>query len=273
MICLARDGSILVDDEVVCRVEIPDIELVSKIDSLGEGFVLAKGRCQIRAGEEPPLNAWIIDAGGRIEVAFHAGDGIEEILTDQSGDIWIGYFDEAFIMAARVRELRGQRKPLGEGERMAMPLPGLIRWSADGEPRWYAQLAPVRLDWVDCYALNVGRRKVWAIPYPGFPVAEIDRDGIRVARRSPIRFPSAIAVSGRNFLFLTGDDIPGHYDCVPASVEDGELVAGEPVPLLLPDGSRPTAWATRRVCRDDRIWLRFGETWYVLSVSDCGPLR
>jgi hypothetical protein len=45
------------------------------------------------------LNARIIGPDDATRISFHAGDGIEHLLTDRNGTIWTGYFDEVSICA------------------------------------------------------------------------------------------------------------------------------------------------------------------------------
>lgn len=87
------DATLVVSDgtdghETVVR----DLDLrFPKIDTLGGGFVLAATRCRMPSGPaattveeleaEVPRNALVIDAAGDTTAAFHAGDGIEQLLS------------------------------------------------------------------------------------------------------------------------------------------------------------------------------------------------
>ncbi|WP_372672235.1 hypothetical protein [Amycolatopsis kentuckyensis] len=242
IIALSADGDLLVDGTSCGRVAEPG--RFHKIDAAGEGFVLVDSRCRIRPGFEPPRNGRVLDGAGRVVAAFHAGDGIEDLVTGPAGEIWISYFDEAVI-----------------GDRHH---PGLIRWTAAGEPAWWAVDDPIRLSWMDCYALNVGERRTWAVPYTEVPLVEVGGDGIRSVRRCPISRVRGVALSGAEAIFLALAGQPGGYfhHLVPARLTADEVVPEPPVSLDVPDGGTLQRW----VCRGDRMWLQFGDTWYVLGL-------
>ncbi|MBR7833330.1 hypothetical protein KDL01_08635 [Actinospica durhamensis] len=276
--------AVVIDGGDRYEVEIHGLDLrFPKIDTLGDGFVLAAARCTMPSGPaartfeeleaEIPHNARVIGADGGTTCTFHAGDGIEDLMTDAAGDIWIGYFDEASICAL----LPGRRARLADGSRpqhrATMSTPGLIRWTSAGEPAWYAlsdRSGP--RSWVDCYVLNVGREYTWAYPYTGFPLVEIDKKGVRCVRRTPVDFATGIMVDGGTLAFVASaggrTKTPGHYTVTLAHTDGGPIEATGESPLLLPDGSRPRVWAKRTVCRDGRMWMQFEDpsTWYVIEV-------
>ncbi|GIG93269.1 hypothetical protein [Plantactinospora endophytica] len=156
-----------------------------------------------------------------------------------------------------------------------MSLPGLIRWTATGDPAWYAiqdgYSSPS--GWVDCYALNVGARRVWAYPYPGFPLVEIDQRGVRCVRRTSVRSASGVIVADDRVAFIAGQGrgpgAAGNYLVTFARIIDGPVETTTTTPLLLPSGQRPTTWARRTVCRDNRMWMQFDDerTWYTLDIE------
>lgn len=152
IIALSADGDLGVDGTSCGRVSGPG--RYPLIDAAGEGFVLVNARCRIRPGFEPPHNGRILDGTGRTVTAFHAGDAVEALVTGPTGEIWTSYFDEASILD-------------GGAERHH---PGLIRWTAEGEPTWLAIDDSVRLPWMDCYVLNVAERRTWAVPYTEVPL-------------------------------------------------------------------------------------------------------
>ncbi|MCR6486505.1 hypothetical protein M8542_27120 [Amycolatopsis sp. OK19-0408] len=239
VIALYADGGLLVDGTSCGRVAEPGRHPM--IDASGDGFVLANSRCRIRPGAEAPRNGRILDGAGQVVTAFHAGDGIEEVVTGPTGEIWISYFDEASILDGGLRSH-----------------PGLIRWTAAGEPAWRVRHDP-GLYWMDCYALNVGERRTWAVPYPEVPLVEVGADGLRSVRASPVRSVLGVAVSGADALFLLHHG--GEFSTRTARLRDDEVVADDPRPLVAPGG-----WTGRRVSRGDRMWLQFGDTWYVLGL-------
>lgn len=274
---------VVTDGSEVHEVQLPVLDLhFPRIDSLGSGFVLAAARCRMPSGppavtfdaleREIPHNALIVGEDGTPLTTFHAGDDVQHLLTDKHDNIWTGYGDEAVVCA----QLPASRRPARRSATMRQPaprttmsMPGLIRWTRDGSPAWYATFDPIGPgSWVDCYALNIGADRTWAYPYTGFPLVEIDASGIRWTRRTPIHFASAVLIDGDNAAFVAADTgsskIPGHYTVTRTQGQNGVL---EPVAsdlLLLPDGTRPEAWARRTACRGDRAWLQFHDqrTWY-----------
>lgn len=122
------------------------------IDALPDGgFVIADARRHRGDGEQ----VQVFGPPGRASCAFAVGDGIEHFLTDEAGTLWVGYFDEGIIY-----------DPLSA--------PGLRSWSSAGVPLTQGAAGPI----LDCYALNVDRRAVWACPHPGgFPASGLPASG------------------------------------------------------------------------------------------------
>jgi hypothetical protein len=114
--------------------------------------------------------------------------------------------------------------------------------------------------------------QVGVSPYTGFPLVEIDGQGVRSVRRTPVRSASAVVTAGDRSAFLaaTGKhpQTPGVYELTIACHTGGPIEAVSSTPLLLPDGTRPRNWAWRRACRDNRMWLQFDDpfTWYVIEI-------
>jgi hypothetical protein len=192
-------------------------------------------------------------------------------MTDRAGNIWTGYGDEASIYAQHLINT-----PMGwtpRPHRMTVFNPGLVRWTAAGEPDWYAAFDPsCPSRWFDCYALNVGAHRTWAYPYSGFPLVEIDQRGIRCVRRTPVCSASGVIVADHDVAFIARDgdhpQTPGHYTVTFARSDDGPVEATTTAPLLMPDGNRPGTSAPREVCRDNQMWMQFADphTWYVIEI-------
>jgi hypothetical protein len=271
---------VVMDGDDITEVVLSDLDLrFSEIDVLGDGFILAAARCRMPTGPaaatvaeleaQIPHNARILAADGSTRTTFHAGDGIEQLMTDRAGNIWISYFDEASICAPHLATQHRGQPP----QRFTMSMPGLIRWTADGDAAWYAvHDANGPASWVDCYALNVGVDRVWAYPYTAFPLVEIDRNGVRCVHRTPVRSASGVAVAGERVAFVAGQGhgakAAGRYLVTFAQIVDGPVEATTTANLLLPTGRRPRTWARRKVCRDNKIWMQFDDerTWYVLAL-------
>jgi hypothetical protein len=91
-------------------------------------------------------------------------------------------------------------------------------------------------------------------------------------RRTSVRSAGAVIVAGHDVAFPASHGphprTPGEYTVTFARTDDGPVEATATAPLLLPDGSRPNAWARRTVCRDNRMWLQSDDphTWYVIEI-------
>lgn len=193
------------------------------------GFVLADARSD--TGDD---QVQVFDALGRPSSAFRVGDGIQHLLTDASGDLWIGYFDEGVL-----------------GDRLSAP--GVRRWSSTGEPLWTYSPGPGARHIVDCYALNVDRRAAWVYPYTDFPLLEV-RDGrpTRV-RTSPVRSAHGILVHGERVAFF-GGSLDAHDRLVTGRLTDTTVDPLETTRLTRPDG---TPLGRRRVvCRGSRLYVQ-----------------
>lgn len=194
------------------------------------GFVLANARS--RHGED---HVQVFDALGRPSPAFRIGDAIEDLLVDEAGDLWVGYFDEGVY---------------GDDE---LSRPGLRRWSSTGDPLWEHKPGSGYGPISDCYALNVGTRAVWACPYRDFPLLEIRDDRVVRARENPVKGASGFAVHADRVVFFApyGDDHGLLVDCriTPNAVRpvaEGRLISADGGEI----GRR------RVVCRGPRIYVQ-----------------
>lgn len=235
-------------------------QLFNEIDTFGDGVVLGAARVPLaRADDEScldpvpeeelrlTLNVKLFDGGGNQTGAFYAGDGIEQLLTDPQGRIWISYFDEASYWS---------RNP--DGTRSYRFMVGLARWDNVAAAPW---LAPNhtgnRVVWCDCYALNVGRTVVYACPYTDFPLVELDASGVRSVTSNPITRCNGLAVSGSTLAFL---DQHRHGNAIAWQIRracrrDTVITETGRQTLVLPDGRPPRGWARGKIGRDATLWL------------------
>jgi hypothetical protein len=108
-----------------------------------------------------PNNAQIVDVSGDVLEAFHAGDGVEDVQTTGSGEIWISYFDEGIF--------RGD--DLGQGGLVCLDDAGRQRFSFN-QLATAADLPPI----YDCYALNVASDDdVWLHYYDAFQLVHLHK--------------------------------------------------------------------------------------------------
>jgi hypothetical protein len=214
------------------------------IDALPDGgFVLADVR---RATRDDQVQ--VFDALGRPSWHFRVGDGIEHLLADESGDLWVGHFDEGVV-----------------GDRLSEP--GVRRWSSTGTPLWAYRPSADADHVLDCYALNVDRRAAWVYPYTGFPLIEV-RDGrVTRVRKTPVRYAHGVVVHGEQVAFFGGVR-EAHDRLVTGTLTETAVEPGTETRLTHPDGA---ALGRRRViCRGSRLYVQpepFTE-WLLLDIGD-----
>ncbi|WP_406864024.1 hypothetical protein ABZO31_27765 [Streptomyces sp. HUAS MG47] len=211
----------------------------AKLDALPDGgFVVAASR----SSRDEERQVQVFDALGRESWNFRVGDAIEHLLVDESGALWVGYFDEGIF-----------------GDPLSAP--GLRRWSVHGEALWtYDWRANGEIS--DCYALNVHGTDAWACTYHLFALLEVrSGPGTTAAHRNTIRGATALAVHGDRIAFLDR-----------ALLRTAELTDGEARPLITSGLTRPDGSPVGRrrvVSRGPRIYVQAEPrtAWNVLDIS------
>jgi hypothetical protein len=165
----------------------PTRELYHYVQPLPESnWLLVRGRAE----NDQDANAHVFDDVGRLLRSFPAGDGIQDVQTDESGQIWISYFDEGVF---------GDTS-LGRN--------GLVCLDDSGKLLFDFQRIPhecVR-SMADCYALNVcSAHEAWLCYYTDFPLVKLADFGLaNVWLRQPISGSPAFAVLDDSVLFAGG---------------------------------------------------------------------
>ncbi|MFE7761502.1 hypothetical protein [Streptomyces sp. NPDC057438] len=201
-----------------------------RLDSLPDGgFVVADSR----SGDDEE-QVQVFDALGRPSWTFRVGDGIEHLLTDEAGDLWIGYFDEGVF-----------------GDPLSAP--GARRWSVTGTPLWEFRPPPGVDHIADCYALNVGRAVTWVYPYTSFPLVEVRGDGPLRARTTGVNGARGVAVHEERVAFLGG--YRGDRDLLTlARLTDTSVETTRRAVLTRPDGA-PVHRRRRILSRGPRLYV------------------
>ncbi|MFD0549143.1 hypothetical protein ACFQ0X_08125 [Streptomyces rectiviolaceus] len=218
-----------------------------RIDALPDGgFVVADARS--RRSEQ---HVQIFDPLGRESWAFRVGDAVEDLLADQAGRLWVGYFDEGVF---------------GDDE---LSHPGLRCWSAEGEPLWAYEAAEGASEIYDCYALNVAEDAVWVCAYSDFALLEVRPGRAARQRANDLAGATALAVHEGRVTFLGG------YGDERDRLVDAELRHEKVRPyatgrIVTPDG-RPLGHR-RTVSRGPRIYVQEEPytAWTVLDISALG---
>ena len=186
-------------------------------------------------------NAEVWSADGRQEHVGDLGDAIEGVLTTATGEIWVGYFDEAM----------GGSGPQGHG---------LARFSSDLQPVWLYPGPPTTPEIFDCYALNVAGETAWTCAYTQFHVVSACGDQVTDLGRAPYRSAHLLLVDGGTGALIGG---PGpEYDLVTSfRITEGQTVAsGSQQRLVLPDGMELRGF--RSACRGSDLHVIIRGAWY-----------
>src|SRR5262249_30565077 len=122
----------------------PTRENLNQVQPLGEdAWLLVRGR----AKGEKDRNAHVYSLDGTPIRSFHAGDGIEDVQTNETGHIWVSYFDEGVFGDTT----------LGASGLACLNASGKVRFNFNEVAR--ADAAP---DIGDCYAFNAcSDEEVW----------------------------------------------------------------------------------------------------------------
>ena len=191
------------------------------------------------------LNARVYDFDGNLLREFELGDGIEDIQTTASGDIWASYFDEGVF-----------------GRTVAAA--GLVRFDAHGSPTYEFQPSE-GLDRIsDCYALNVeSHETVWFYYYTPFLLVRLRNEAINGFWRTDISGARAFAVSGDRVVIHAGYD---RRDWRLLQLKDDATVENMgPVEFVKEDGARLSAY--RASARGPLIWFVQDSTVYRVDIN------
>ncbi|GAA4610166.1 hypothetical protein BJY16_007703 [Actinoplanes octamycinicus] len=252
--------AIICDGAEVHEIPLRGLDLrFNDIDVLDDGVVLSAARCAPtrvpfeRRGEPVPEdelhlteNVRVFDSRGQVRTSFYAGDGIEQLVTDPHGTIWISYFDESNYWY-----------PRADGTRSYGFMNGLARWDRTGGDPWMVPFDTPEVSWCDCYAMNVGRDRVHACPYPDFVMVELGPAEVRSITPNPITRCSGLAVAGAEFALFDQDRVDDGYRwSIRRGRRDGdEIVEVGREQLLLPDGRHPSGWGRGKIGRDEKLYL------------------
>lgn len=232
--------------------EIPKYPMLQPLP--GDRTLIVGSRCQWRP-EGPERNALVVDGDGQVVAEGTLGDGIEEVLTTPSGQIWAGYFDEGVF----------GNNGWGEPDAPApVGAPGIVRFAPDLGVAW-TYPRPPEGDWIaDAYALNVDGETAWSCYYTDFPVARVEAGAVT-------RWPGG--APGTKALIVDGERcaLIGGYGTDRDRYVTGSLTPGGFVPdavgvLTLPGGAE--LGRRRWVGRGAELHTFVEDRWYKVSVAD-----
>jgi hypothetical protein len=155
-----------------------------------DGLLLATARCEF-AGEATAPNGYLFNDAGQVLRKFVFGDGIADLQTTKTGDIWVSYFDEGIFGNL------GWKEPIGWN--------GLLRFDRSGEIRYRFEATDGLETIDDCYSLNVAsEHETWLCYYSQFSIVRIVDNRIVQHWASPVPGSSNMAISGRAVLMQKG---------------------------------------------------------------------
>ncbi|MGC4808074.1 hypothetical protein [Micromonospora sp. DT233] len=200
-----------------------------------------------RSRPDAPPNAQIWTSEGHLVRAGHLGDAIEELLTTPSGDMWVGYFDEAMA---------------GSGPQTH----GLARFTGELVPDWLYPVNAGLPSIFDCYTLNVHGEDAYCCPYTDFHLISVAGDVPRDLGPAPYRSANCLLVDGAEGVLIGGWG--PEYDLVtPLRLSrQGVESAGWQGRIVLPDGME--AQRLRYTCRGPDLHAFIRDTWYRLALDD-----
>ncbi|GAA1592950.1 MULTISPECIES: hypothetical protein [Kribbella] len=229
-----------------CRFRFPTVQPMP-----GGGFLLVGTRVPWRA-DGVPSNATVYDAPGQPIAEGLLGDGIEQVQTTASGQVWVGYSDEGVYGNLGWGDGPGT-EPIGA--------PGLIRYTRDLTSDWEFSCTSHGLPPVDdCYALNVIGETAWSCYYADFPLVKVGGETVR-AWRNEVQRVTAIAVH---------QDRVGLYDgqrLVVARLGSEQLAIEDKYDVVLPDGEAPPP-TSKVVSRGSVIHVFVGRSWYRADLAE-----
>jgi hypothetical protein len=230
------------------------------IQPLPNGRVLAVGaRCNWYPGG-PDENAVIYDPEGHIEASGTVGDGVQEVMTTPSGQIWVSYFDEGVY--GNYGWGRPGPDPIGHC--------GLIRFSSDFTSLWRFPYGSTYGSIDDCYALNVVGEEAWACYYSDFPIVSVV-DGTVRGWTNEIAGARAILIE-REHVALAGGYGDEHNRFVRGVLSAQRFVAESTNDILLP-GGEPLPKGAGMVGRGNELHVVHGMTWYKLALEETSSTR
>lgn len=188
------------------------------IQPIGENILLLGARCMYYETPGPEKNAVIVDVMGNVVKEFCLGDGIQDCIVTDSGDIITSYFDEGVFGNF------GWDQPIGSC--------GLIVWSQNGEIYWQADS-----NICDCYALNIDEKNhVWYYYYMDFNLVKTDlnRDVVYKPKKQNDGFSLfLISKDGRTIIHDGGYN--KHFDFFAETIEGEQLKGYEGVNFVYND--------------------------------------
>lgn len=222
--------------------------LVGVLKSVDFVQPLSDGRVLLASSRRPSdgISAQIWNAQGDLVAHGDLGTALEHVLTTESDEIWVGYFDEA---------LTG-RPPEGHGLARfdsSLSIEWLFPWHGDSP----------QID--DCEALNVAKSSVFVCSYSSFHVVEIADSKILDFGRAPVSGADALLVDGPRMALIGGYGTD--YDVVTPFVRERGGIRSVGVQGRLEFGGGAAAKNVHWTCRGGSGHVYVSSQHYELTVD------
>ncbi len=205
----------------------------------------------IEDGEATEPNGCVFDNRGQLVGRLLFGDGVADLQTTTSDEIWVSYSDEGTYGNL------GWRKPIGKAGILRFNLEGNICFRYEGA----AGLSPID----DCYSLNVvSEREAWCCYYSQFSIVKIYDDQIAHHWASPVKGSSGLAVWGNNLAMQDAYKGDGWRFL---EVTEADAVVEEEAITFRTPGGLPLAAKSARA-RGSAIWFVVGEDIYRFDLTN-----
>jgi len=219
------------------------------------GVLLVGARCRWRNGAAES-NAAVYDADGELRREGVLGDGIADVQTTPSGEIWVSYFDEGVY---------GNFGWGGADSPAPIGSPGLIRFRSDLDIAWRYPYDGGFGAISDCYALNVAGEDAWAYYYTDFPIVRV-RAAAVAGWSTDVRGAHALVVA-EDRVVLVGGYGEDRGRLVAGSIQGDVFARDRLARLAMPDG-RPVPAAATVLGRGSELHVVVGQSWLKLGLED-----
>ncbi|GAA1023034.1 hypothetical protein Aple_096240 [Acrocarpospora pleiomorpha] len=220
----------------------------------GGDVLLVGARCRLRDGVAES-NAAKYTADGELVREGILGDGIEDVQTTPSGEIWVSYFDEG-VFGNFGWGAPGGLDPIGH--------PGLIRFTPDFGIAWRYPYKSKFGVITDCYALNVTGEEAWACYYTDFPIVRVQA-GTITGWTNEVNGAHALVVADGRAALIGGYGEDRHR-VVAGAIEGEAFSPHRPARLVMPDG-RPVPREAAVMGRGSELHVVAGQSWLKLDLD------
>lgn len=225
------------------------------VDVFPDGRILmVASRCEWRSRGDFDLNGLIYNPKTKERSYFLAGDGVANIGIDDSGKIWISYFDEGVF--GNLGWDHPVSPPIGKN--------GLNLFNARGEIIWKYE-SPEGGPYIDdCYAMNISPIGNYIYFYSDFPLCSIGTNFELEFWKTDLNGCGSFAIDYRSVLFSNqyGEKLSQFHHL---SFTENKLSKYQDIEVVLPDGELINGGQV--ISRGAFVHFIDGKNWYCGDIS------